>query len=209
MESQIIVSLASTGVAGLAVVASLVTTMLSLRAQRENTRDTLDMQERLAAAQEHALLERSHAQDLRDRRAAPYLALIRWADQLLAALDDLDEVAKPYLSLGEWNVASDIDNLLDLYASDVVHVRYAALRGKLMGLVASDGLRLPQLVSWTESEGGVDNVTIEIGSPWTTWRERAEARVQLTDDAIDLIAQVRAELQGRTSRGYFIIWRLT
>ncbi|MEV7520747.1 hypothetical protein [Streptomyces sp. NPDC091371] len=74
MEPQIIVSLASTGVAGLAVAASLVTTLLSLRAQRENTRDTLDAQERLSAAQERALHERSHAQDLRDKRAEPYLA---------------------------------------------------------------------------------------------------------------------------------------
>lgn len=57
VESQIIVSLASTGVAGLAVVASLVTTLLSLRAQQENTRDTLDTQERLSAAQERALTD--------------------------------------------------------------------------------------------------------------------------------------------------------
>ncbi|MFE8014085.1 hypothetical protein ACFU3O_15260 [Streptomyces antibioticus] len=41
----------------------------SLRAQRENTRDTLAAQERLSAAQERALHERSHAQDLRDKRA--------------------------------------------------------------------------------------------------------------------------------------------
>jgi hypothetical protein len=209
VEPQIIVSLASTAVAGLAVVASLVTTLLSLRAQRENTRDTLDTQERLSAAQERALHERSHAQDLRDKRAEPYLALIKWADRLLEALDELDEVAKPYLSVEEWNINPDVDNLLDLYASDVIHVRYAALRGKLIGLVATDGPRLPQLVTWTESEGEVDNVSIETGSPWSAWSARAEVRAQLMDDAIDLIAQVRAELQGRTSRGYFIIWRLS
>ncbi|KAB1140679.1 hypothetical protein F7R91_35085 [Streptomyces luteolifulvus] len=98
----------------MAVVASLVTTLLSLRAQRENTRDTLDTQKRLFAAQERALHERSHAQDLRDKRAEPYLALIKWADQLLEALDELDEVAKPYLSVEEWNISPDVDNLLDL-----------------------------------------------------------------------------------------------
>ncbi|MFD5573893.1 hypothetical protein [Streptomyces cadmiisoli] len=209
MEPQIIVSLASTGVAGLAVVASLVTTLLSLRAQRENTRDTLESQERLSAVQERALHERSHAQDLRDKRAGPYLSLIKWSDRLLEALDELDEVAKPYLSVEEWNINPEVDNLLDLYASDVIHVRYAALRGKLMGLVATDGLRLPQLVTWTESNGEVDNVSIETGSPWNAWPARAAARAQLMDDAIQLIAQVRAELQGRTSRGYFIIWRLS
>ncbi|MET8980021.1 hypothetical protein ABZX85_30900 [Streptomyces sp. NPDC004539] len=209
MESQIIVSLASTGVAGLAVVASLATTLLSLRAQRENTRYTLDAQERLSAAQERALHQRSHAQDLRDKRAEPYLALIKWADRLLEGLDELDEVTKPYLSVEEWNIDPHIDSLLDLYASDVIHVRYAALRGKLIGLVATDGPRLPQLVTWAESEGEIDDVSIETGSPWSTWPARAEARAQLMDDAIDLIAQVRAELQGRTSRGYFIIWRLS
>ncbi|MDQ1022523.1 hypothetical protein QF035_000105 [Streptomyces umbrinus] len=146
---------------------------------------------------------------LRDKRAEPYLALIKWAERMLAALDELDEVAKPYLSVEEWNINPDVDNLLDLYASDAIHVRYAALRGKLMGLVATDGPRLPQLVTWTEAEGEVDDVSIEPGSPWSAWPARAEARAQLTDDAIDLIAQVRAELQGRTSRGYFIIWRLS
>ncbi len=84
MEPQTIVSLASTGVAALAVAASTVTTVLSLRTQRENTRATLDAQERLADTQERALRERAHDQDLRDKRAEPYLALIKWADRLLA-----------------------------------------------------------------------------------------------------------------------------
>jgi hypothetical protein len=209
VEPQIIVSLASTGVAALAVIASLVTTMLSLRTQRENTRDTLDTQERLSAAQERMLRERSHEQDLRDKRAQPYLSLIKWAEQLLEALDEMNEVSKPYLSVEEWNIAPDVDNLLDLYASDVIHVRYAALRGRLMGLVDTNGPRRPKVVRWTESDGEVDNVSIEIGAEWSDWAARAEARAELMDDAIDLIAQVRAELQGRVSRGYFIIWRLS
>jgi hypothetical protein len=41
------------------------------------------------------------------------------------------------------------------------------------------------------------------------WSARARARVELMDDAIDLIAVTRAELQGRPSRGYFIVWRLS
>ncbi|MET7477325.1 hypothetical protein ABZT17_23570 [Streptomyces sp. NPDC005648] len=202
-------SLASTGVAGVAVAASLVTALLSLRAQRENTRATLDAQERLAAVQERALQERSHAQDLRDKRAGPYLALIEWAVQLLGALDELDEVAKPFLSVEEWNIDPEVDNLLDLYASDLIHVRYAALRGKLIGLVAADVPRLPELVTWTESDGELGEVRVETGPAYGDWAARAEARRPLMDDAIDLIAQVRAELQGRTSRGYFIILRLS
>lgn len=152
---------------------------------------------------------RSHEQDLRDKRAEPYLALIQWAERLLASLSDMDEVTKPYLSVEEWNIAADIDNLLDLYASDRIHVRYAALRGRLIGLVATDGSRRPQVVTWTESAGGVEDVRIETGAPWSEWAERAEIRAELKSDAIDLIAQIRAESQGEASRGYFIIWRLT
>jgi len=209
VESQIIVSLASAGVAALAVAASLVTTLLSLRAQRDSTRATLDAQERLSATQERALRQRSHEQDLRDKRAEPYLALIQWAERLLASLAEMDEVTKPYLSVEEWNIAADVDNLLDLYASDRIHVRYAALRGKLIGLVATDGSRRPQVVTWTESAGGIDEFRIETGSAWNDWADRAVVRAELTDDVIDLIAQIRAESQGEASRGYFIIWRLT
>ncbi|HEV7648136.1 MAG TPA: hypothetical protein VGP26_08250 [Actinophytocola sp.] len=209
MEPEIIVSLASTGVAALAVAASLVTTLLSLRAQRENTRATLAAQERLSAAQERALRERSHAQDLRDKRAEPYLALIKWAERLLEALSELDEVGKPYLTVEEWNIGAANDNLLDLYASDGVHVRFAALRGKLMGLVATDGPRLPKVVTWTESGGEIDDVHIETGPAWHDWSARAAARRELMDAAIDLIARIRAELQGEASRGYYIIWRLS
>lgn len=208
MEPQTIVSLASTGVAALAVAASTVTTVLSLRAQRENTRVTLEAQERQSAAAERALRERAHDQDLRDKRAEPYLALIKWADQLLGALSELDEVTKPALTVAEWNIAAEIDSLLDLYASDAVHVRFAALRGRLMGLVASDGPRLPQTVTWTETDGAVENVQIAVGMLLTSWPDREAARDQAMDDAIDLIARVRAELQGATSRGYFVIWRL-
>ena len=208
MEPQTIVSLASTGVAALAVAASTVTTVLSLRAQRENTRVTLEAQERQAAAAERALRERAHDQDLRDKRAGPYLALITWADRLLAALDAMDETTKPALTVEEWNIAPETDSLLDLYASDAVHVRFAALRGKLMGLVDTSGPRLPQTVTWTETGDAVENVRIATGRAWTWWAAREAARDQAMDDAIDLIARVRAELQGATSRGYFIIWRL-
>lgn len=152
--------------------------------------------------------ERAHDQDLRDKRAEPCPALIKWADRLLAALDAMDEVAKPYLTVDEWNIAPEIDSLLDLYASDAVHVRFAALRGKLMGLVASDEPRRPEVVTWTESDGVVENLRIETGAAWTGWAERADARAEMMDRAIDLIARVRAELQGEKSRGYFVIWRV-
>jgi hypothetical protein len=37
---------------------------------------------------------------------------------LLAALHDMDETAKPHLTVEEWNIGAEVDNLLDLYASD-------------------------------------------------------------------------------------------
>lgn len=202
-------SLASTGVAALAVAASFVTTLLTVRTQRENTRSTLATQERLAAVQEGSQRERAHEQDLRDKRTEPYLALLAWAERLLAALDRLDETAKPYLTVAEWNIAADTDLLLDLYASDTIHVRYAALRGKLMALVeSSEEPRRGQRVVWNEEEGEVLDSRTEPMPLLSTWSERAGLIPELLDDAIILGAQVRAEMQGRRRRGYYIIWRI-
>jgi hypothetical protein len=120
----------------------------------------------------------------------------------------MDEVTKPAPTVAEWNLAAEVDSLLDLYASDTVHVRFAALRGRLLSLVESDGSRLPEIVTWTETDGAIENVRIATGMLWTRWSDREAARDRAVDDTIDLIAMVRAELQGATSRGYFVIWRL-
>jgi hypothetical protein len=104
MEPQVLVSLASAAVAAVAILVSSITTLLSLRTQRENTRTTLDVQERLSVAQEQALRERSHAQDLRDKRVHPYISLIKWAERLLAALTEMNEDSNPYRSLQDWNM---------------------------------------------------------------------------------------------------------
>jgi hypothetical protein len=112
VEPQVLVSLASAAVAAVAILASSITTLLSLRTQRENTQATLDAQERISTAQEQALRERSHAQDLRDKRVDPYISLIKWADRLLEALDEMNEDSNPYLSLQDWNIAPNIDNYL-------------------------------------------------------------------------------------------------
>jgi hypothetical protein len=91
-------------VAAVAILVSSITTLLSLRTQRENTRTTLDVQERLSVAQEQALRERSQAQDLRDKRVHPYISLIKWAERLLAALTEMNEDSNPYRSLQDWNM---------------------------------------------------------------------------------------------------------
>jgi hypothetical protein len=103
MEPQVLVSLAS---AAVAILVSSITTLLSLRTQRENTRTTLDVQERLPVAQEQALRERSRAQDLRDKRVHPHISLIKWAERLLAALTEMNEDSNPYLSLQDWTCAA-------------------------------------------------------------------------------------------------------
>ena len=102
--AQVLVSLASAAGAAVAILVSSITTLLSLRTQRENTRTTLDVQERLSVAQEQALRERSQAQDLRDKRVHPYISLIKWAERLLAALTEMNEDSNPYLSLQDWNM---------------------------------------------------------------------------------------------------------
>lgn len=207
MDSRTLVSVASAAVALVAVVASLITTLLSLRTQRENTRTTLEAQERVATIQDRSLRERLQLQDLQARRAEPYMALISWSERLLAALSEMDQESAT-LPGTVWNIDPAVDSLLDLYASDTIHVRYAALRGDLLGLV--EGGRLPAKVTWQEDGLAVTDVRVEHGpAPLHEWPERDVVRSESMDRAIDLIAQVRAEIQGRESRGYYVIWRLS
>lgn len=72
-------------------------------------------------------------------------------------------------------------------------VRYAVLRGELMGIVAnSTGANRPQMVTWEESGLNIENVKIEVGQALTEWPARDEIRLAEIDKAIDLIAQIRA-----------------
>lgn len=85
MSSDIEVGLASAAVGALAVVASTVTAVRSLALQRENTRLTLQAQAEAMQAQERMLRDRSMEESLRQRRAAVYASVVRWAYDLLAA----------------------------------------------------------------------------------------------------------------------------
>jgi hypothetical protein len=120
MQAETVVSLASTGVAALAVATSTLTTILSLRGQRENTRATLEAQQALASIQEKALRERTRGDAIRTQRAALYKVLIVWAEGLLGALYATN-AEQPRISPNVWHIDATAETDLDLYASDVMH----------------------------------------------------------------------------------------
>jgi hypothetical protein len=79
-----------------------------------------------------------------------------------------------------------------------------------MGIVENlTGVNRPQIVTWDESGPNIENVKIEIGPALTEWSARNSVRLAAIDKAINLIARIRAEMQGGISRDYFIIWRLS
>ena len=78
MQAEVVVGLASTGVAALPVAASTPTTIMSLRGQRENTKATLEAQRALASIQEDALRERVRGDAIRAQRALLYKVIIVW-----------------------------------------------------------------------------------------------------------------------------------
>lgn len=86
-------------------------------------------------------------------------------------------------------------------------MRFAALRGRLMGLAATDGPRVPEIVTWTETDGAVEKVRIDTGAAWTGWAERAAARDRAVDDTIDLIA--RQSVKSCTRSNFLSVARCT
>jgi hypothetical protein len=52
---------------------------------------------------------------------------------LLAALDGMAP-ERPELDLAGWHVERSVEDQIDLYASDLVHVRFTALRALLIGI---------------------------------------------------------------------------
>jgi hypothetical protein len=207
MQSAEVVGLASAGVAALAIGASFFTTLLSLRAQRENTESTLRTQRALASAQEDFTRERSHAQELRRQRVPLYGSLIRWADTLLAALSEMDpEHAE--LAQSVWHVGPALEDSLDLYAPDLIHLRFNALRGLLMGLVKDSGFTTSPVVTWEYEGDRITNVSTTRTPPLTEWATRASIRDNAQDAALDFIHAIRAEVQGTDHSGWFVTYRL-
>jgi hypothetical protein len=207
MRAEMVVSLASTGVAALAVAASAMTTVLSLRSQRDNTRATLEAQRALAVIQEEALRERTSAEVLRVQRASLYKAVIEWAEGLLGALYAMT-ADQATISRDAWHIDPTAETDLDLYASDLVHTRFNALRGLLLALVEGSEIQESPLVSWTEHDGRIQDISIEATPSLDTWTEQKRVRDKARGDALDLISVIRAEVQGRNHSGYFVSYRL-
>ena len=206
MQPELAVGLASTGVAAIAIVTSTVTNVLSLRSQKENTRMTLEAQRALASFQEDALRERAHDQDLRDKRAALYLDLLRWTEHLLNALDEMHQDG-PGLPRHRWHIERDTEDLVDLYASDAVHIRFNSLRGMLFGLVEGSERMASRIVSWTEADGRIEDVKLAERS-LPDWPAQRAVRDEAVQKALDLAHVIRAEAQGRQHSGYFVTYRM-
>lgn len=121
MQPEVIVGLMSAGVGALAIAASTFTTYRSLEVQRNNTKATLEAQRALADMQERALRDRSQEEELRSQWAALYAYLIRWTYSLLAALDQMT-AEHSELSKSLWHIKPPMEDSLELYSSDAVHI---------------------------------------------------------------------------------------
>ena len=207
MQSELLVGLASAGVAVVAVLANALTTIQSLKVQRENTKSTLDTQRMLAEAQESGLRERSHGQELREQRAPLYKALLRWSEDLVDVLSSMDSTHSQ-LPKSTWHIDPAVEDSLDLYASDAVHIRFNAVRGMLIGMVKDSGSEDSPIVRWEEQDGRIIDVSVTRSVPLRNWSTRARMRDDAHEAALYLVAAIRAEVQGAGHSGYFITYRL-
>jgi hypothetical protein len=127
MQPEVTVSIISASVGALAIAASTFTTVRSLKVQRDNTNATLETQRALAAAQERALRDRSHAEELRSQRAPLYAYLLHWIYDLLDAIDQLT-AEHSELPISFWHITPEMEDSVDLYSSDAIHIHFNSLR---------------------------------------------------------------------------------
>jgi hypothetical protein len=130
----------------------------SLKGQRDNTNATLETQRVLAEAQERALRDRSHEEALRSQRAPLYAYLLRWADSLLGALEEMT-AEHSELPRHLWHIEPEMEDSLDLYSSDAVHINFNSLRGLLIGLAEGSRFNDSPIVTWEEENGRILNVS--------------------------------------------------
>jgi hypothetical protein len=207
MQPEVIVGLVSAGVGALAIAASTFTTYRSLEVQRENTKATLETQRALADMQERALRDRSQEEELRSRQAPLYAYLIRWAYNLLEALDQMT-AENSELSKSLWHIEPTMEESLDLYSSDGVQIHFNSLRGLLIGLTANSGFNDSPVVAWDEENGHILNISTTRTPPLVSWSERKVIRDKAFESALDLIHRIRTEVQGGKHDGNFITYRL-
>lgn len=207
MQPEVIVGLVSAGVGALAIAASTITTLRSLQVQRDNTDATLETQRVLAAAQERALRDRSHEDELRSKRVPLYAYLLRWIYSLLSALDEITEVHSE-LPASVWHIDPAMEDSVDLYSSDAVQIHFNSLRGLLIGLVKDAGSSDSPLVTWKEENGRILDVSVTRTSPLIDWPARENIRDKAHQSSLDLMGRIRAEVQGREHSGFFVTYRL-
>lgn len=151
--------------------------------------------------------ERVHGDAIRGQRAVLYKIIIQWAEGLSSALYAMN-TKQPMISSEVWHIDPIAETDIDLYASDVVHTRFNALRGLLIGLVDGSGFTDSPLVSWNEHGGRVESLSATRTPPLDNWGEQQKVRDKACDDALSLISAIRAEIQGGEHSGYFISYRL-
>jgi hypothetical protein len=207
MQPEVIVGLMSAGVGALAIAASTFTTYRSLEVQRNNTKATLEAQRALADMQERALRDRSQEEELRSQRAALYAYLIRWAYNLLAALDQMT-AENSELPRSLWHIKPAMEDSVDLYSSDAVQIHFNSLRALLIGLVENSGFSDSPIVTWDEEDGQILNVFQSRTPPLTDWSTRELIRDKAHKSGLDLVQRIRGEVQGGKHSGYFVTYRL-
>ena len=85
-----------------------------------------------------------------------------------------------------------------------MHVRFNSLRGLLLGLVEDSGFTQSPVTTWSEHDGRISNVTFSTTPPLIEWPVREQIRAQAHEGVLDLVATIRAEVQGGKHRGCFV-----
>ena len=83
---------------------------------------------------------------------------------------------QPRISSEVWHIDPTAETDIDLYASDVVHTRFNALRGLLVGLVDGSGFTDSPLVFWNEHGGRIQSLSVTRTPPLDNWGEQQQVR---------------------------------
>jgi hypothetical protein len=102
-----------------------------------------------------------------------------------------------------WHITPTMEDSLDLYSSDAIHIHFNSLRGLLIGLVEDSGFTESRFVTWDEEDGRISNVSLTNTPPLVDWPAREDIRNKARESCLELIHKIREEVQGREYSGYF------
>lgn len=77
--------------------------------------------------------------------------MVHWVYDLLSALDDVDE-SSPAIPRAAWHIDRSVEDEIDLYASDAIHIHFTSLRALLIGLVEDSDFEDWPIVTWDEED---------------------------------------------------------